>query len=267
MTSQKTQKLLKILVLVSFTAMIVVNALSEILPINGLSTGQISNFYPNLFTPTAITFSIWGLIYLFLACYTVFQLKGTDGDKDPSKAHLFSNIRLAFCLSCLANILWIFSWHYRLIVISMLFMLMILFCLIYIAGELNKIDLTKKEKIFIKLPFSLYFGWITVATIANATVLLVSLGWNGFGIPASIWTVIILFVGLIIGVLTMLKTRGFAYGLAIIWAYIGILIKHVSANGFASAYPFIIITVIISILILLLTEIYLLISFLKKNRR
>jgi len=249
----------KILTLVSFTAMIIVNALANILPLNGLTTGEVAALYPNLFTPAAITFSIWGLIYLLLACYIIFQLD-IKRKEDPAKAPLFSKVRLLFCLSCLANILWIFSWHYRLIALSMLFMLILLFCLIYIVTLLNKMDLTTKERIFVKLPFSIYFGWITVATIANATVLFVSLGWVAFGIPATIWTIIILAVGLFIGMLTTLKNRDIAYALTVMWAYSGIILKHVSKNGFDSHYPAIIITVLISLLLLLLTVIYLIIT-------
>jgi len=139
-------------------------------------------------------------------------------------------------------------------------MVVILVCLIIINQTINKVNLQFSEKLFIRLPFSIYFGWITVATIANATTLLVSLGWDGFGISEPTWTVVIIIIGLIIGIVTMLKNRDIAYGLVIIWAYIGILIKHTSASGYASQYNGVITTVIVSIVLLIFVEAYLLIS-------
>src|SRR5690606_13691070 len=111
-------------------------------------------------------------------------------------------------------------WHYKIIPLSMLLMLVILICLALITIRINKEKLTTNEKIFIRLPFSVYFGWITVATIANATTLLVDkLGSpvNLLGISEVVWTVAILLVGLLIGVITTLKYRDIAYGLVIVW--------------------------------------------------
>ena len=139
-------------------------------------------------------------------------------------------------------------------------MFIILVCLILIVREINEEEFSLREKIFIRLPFSVYFGWITVATIANATTLLVSLGWDGFGISEPTWTVIIIAVGLAIGIATMLRNRDIAYGLVIIWAYVGILIKHISASGFAGQYPVVITTVIVCIGIFLIGEVYIFIS-------
>lgn len=114
------------------------------------------------------------------------------------------------------------------------------------------------------MPFSVYFGWITVATIANATILLVSLNWQGFGLGEPTWTVIVIILGFLIAAVTMLKNRDVAYGLVIVWAYTGILSKHISTEGFAGQYPVIINTTIVCIGLLLLSEAYLLISQ-KKN--
>ena len=139
----------------------------------------------------------------------------------------------------------------------MLLMVVILVCLIIINQTINKVNLQFSEKLFIRLPFSIYFGWITVATIANATILLVSLGWDGFGISEPTWTVAIIIIGLIIGIVTMLKNRDITYGLVIIWAYIGILIKHTSPSGFSNQYMQIITTVVVSIILIIIAEIYL----------
>ncbi|MBZ9633687.1 hypothetical protein [Clostridium sp. FP1] len=113
-----------------------------------------------------------------------------------------------------------------------------------------------KEKLFVKLPFSVYFGWITLATIANASTLLINLGWNGWSISEQIWTIVILFVGLIIGMTTTLKNKDIPYGIVIFWAYLGILIKHVSSSGFAGMYPGIITTLIISLVVIFICILY-----------
>jgi len=142
-------------------------------------------------------------------------------------------------------------------------MLIILVSLALIYIRINKEQLTAREKIFIRLPFSVYFGWITVATIANVTTLLVDkLGSpvNLLGISEVVWTIIILLVGLVIGVITTLKHRDVPYGLVIVWAYIGILIKHLMdkplPDGFNSQYPAIIVTLIISLVVLAATLVF-----------
>ncbi len=249
------KKSITVLVVVTFLSMIVVNALANLLPINGVDTGAVSNSYPNLFAPAALTFSIWGLIYLLLAGYTFYQL-GIINKKDSISKALLNKIGIVFSISSVANALWIFTWHYKMIYLSMVLMAIILICLIVIVEATRKESLTVKEKIFVKLPFSIYFGWITVATIANMTALLVSLGWNGFGISETIWTVIIVAVGAIIGIATILRNKDYAYGLVIIWAYIGILMKHVSSSGFASMYPAIITTVLIALSLVAVADVF-----------
>lgn len=232
----------KILALFAYIAMIVVNFLATSLPINNRSTGEISDAYSNLFAPAGIAFSIWGLIYLLLAIYVIYQFKSkNDG--------LLKKINIFFIITSIANILWIFAWHYDFIGTSLILMLVLLFGLIKIADILRSNDLTKEEKRFIKVPFSVYFGWITVATIANITVFLVSINWGGFGVSDFIWTTIVLLVGLIIGIWRMNKDNSFVYGLVLVWAYLGILLKHISADGFNMQYPIIITTVIVCLVL------------------
>ncbi|HWQ88432.1 MAG TPA: tryptophan-rich sensory protein, partial [Desulfitobacteriaceae bacterium] len=251
----KSGIVIKVITAISFLVMIVVNALAIYLPINGLTQAQVSDSYKNLFAPAGITFSIWGIIYLLLAGYTLYQTGLFQADQSRLKADFFNKVGVYFSITSLVNAAWLFSWSYHLIPLSLLLMLIILICLVLIIQEINKNRLMFREKILVRLPFSIYFGWITVATIANATVLLVSLGWDGFGISEANWTVIIIFVGLIIGCVTMLKNKDIAYGLVIIWAYAGILYKHMSASGFAGQYPTVIAAVAVCIIILFLSEI------------
>jgi hypothetical protein len=258
--NKENKTMIKILVGVAYLGMIGVNALANILPINNMTTGDISNKYGNLFAPAAITFSIWALIYFLLAAYVVYQFGFFQKDRGISKDKLFGDIGIYFIISSFINSLWIFSWHYNLIWLSAILISILLFCLIKIANILKKENLSIKDKFFIKTPFSIYFGWITVATIANITTFLVSINWNGFGLSNPFWTIIILIIGSIIGIIRMTKDNDLAYGLVFIWAYLGILIKHLSSIGFDGEYKNIIITVIFCMSLLLVSEIFLFIN-------
>lgn len=241
---------IKITVAVTYLIMIAVNAMANILPINGIDTGAVSDSYPNLFAPAGLTFSIWGVIYLLLMGYTLYQFGLFQGDKSKVKTELLRKIGIVFSVSSVVNAAWIFSWHYGMIGLSVILMLVILLSLIYINLLTHQEKLDQKEKLFIRLPFSVYFGWITVATIANITTLLVDIGWNGFGISESLWTILIIIIGLVIGAVTMIRNHDVAYGLVIVWAYAGILIKHMSQDGFAGQYSGIITTVIACIVLM-----------------
>lgn len=232
----KKRYLIKTILVVSFAAMVVVNALANLLPINGITTGAVSESYPNLFAPAGLTFSIWGLIYLLLAVHTLYQLGLFRGKKKANEDLLYKT-GIVFSVSSWANSAWIFSWHYRVIPLSMIFMTFLLICLIGLVTLINAQRLSLREKLLIRLPFSVYFAWITVATIANATVLLVSLGWSGWGLTDATWTIIILSAGALIGTATTLRFKDIAYGLVLIWAYAGIMLKHTAASGFANQFP------------------------------
>lgn len=251
---------IKIAVVITYLIMVTINALASILPINGLDTGQVSDSFPNLFAPAGITFSIWGLIYLLLAAYTLYQLGLFQQDKSAGKAELFNRIGTLFALSSLANAAWILAWHYFNIFLSLGLMLVILVLLIRINLIIGQEELTARDKFLIRLPFNIYFGWITVATIANVTALLVFSGWNQFGLSDVLWMLVIVPVGAIIGILTMLRFKSIAYGLVIIWAYLGIVIKHISPAGFAGQYPAVIIITVVSMAVLVAGEIYILLK-------
>jgi len=236
---------IKIFAGVAYIAMVIVNFLANSLPINNRSTGTISDAYPNLFAPAGLTFSIWGLIYLLLACYVIYQFISFGKKGTQKKEGLLKKVNILFIATSIANISWIFAWHYDFIGLSVLIMAVLLILLIKITDILRVEKMESLEKLFISTPFSVYFGWITVAAIANITVFLVSVGWNGFGIADFVWTSIILLVGSLIGILRMNKDKNIAYGLVLIWAYLGILFKHLSADGFGGQYQSIITTVIV----------------------
>jgi hypothetical protein len=250
MDTKPTNSIMKAFAVAVYLVMIAVNALANILPINGVTIGQVLDAYPNLFAPAGLTFSIWGLIYVLLAAFTLYQF-GLFQEGKPGNHRLLRRIRVLFIISSLANAAWIYSWHYRMIPLSMILMLVILGCLIAIAGLVRNESLSLREKLFIRLPCSVYFGWITVATIANATVLFVYLHWSGFGIPENVWAVIMIMAGMVIGVATLIINRDLAYGLVLVWAYAGIVFKHVSDAGFSRQYPSVIAAAVMCIVIFL----------------
>ncbi|MFA7365117.1 MAG: tryptophan-rich sensory protein [Patescibacteria group bacterium] len=247
----KDNLVIKLLVFVTCVLMIASNALANILPINNITTGGVSDSYPNLFAPAGITFSIWGLIYILLVIYTIYQFK-----KWGEKSNLFKRVGIYFSLSSVANILWIFSWHYHYIGLSVFLISFILILLIVINDIIKKEKLSSKEKLIIKTPFSIYFGWITVATIANITTYLVSVNWNGFGLQNYFWMIFVLIAGLLIGSIRMLKDRDVFYGLVLVWAYVGILIKHLSTSGFNGEYLNIIFTIVACLFAFAILEIF-----------
>jgi len=212
-------------VVVFLLSTLVVNALANILPFNNLNTGQVSNNYPTLFTPAGYVFSIWGLIYLALIIFATFQ--ALDAQRDNPR------LRAAgwwFILSCIANMAWLFCWHYRLFPLSMLAMLVLLGSLImaYQALGTGRSEVPFTERLLARLPISLYLGWISVATIANAAVMLTSLNWNSSGLAPQIWTVIVITVAAVLGALASLLRNDWIFGLVLVWAFAGIAVNQVA---------------------------------------
>ena len=242
---------LKILNTISFIVMIVINMLANILPFNNISTGAVSDSYPNLFAPAAVTFSIWALIYILLACFLIYQFGSVGRKKDE----IIKKIGPYFAISSFANAAWMFSWHYKNILLSIILMIVMFISLGVIFFRISNTSLSDKEKIFVKLSFSIYFGWISVALIANFIVLSISFGFNALSLAGQICTVIAILVGMVVGVFVIIREKNVFYGLVFVWAYIGILIKHLSSNGFGGRYLQIIITTCIAIALILVTEI------------
>lgn len=255
MEKKKGLTVVRILVVITFLLMVAANAAANILPINGKNTGQISDSYQNLFAPAGITFAIWGVIYLLLAIYTFYQIFFYKNNEKIIKTGIL------FSISSLANTAWIFAWHYEQFWITEILIVVLLVCLILINRNL------KGESYIVRVPFSVYFGWGTVATIANTTVLLVSMGLNRTSLNEAVWAIIIILVGMVIGTVTMIVNKDIAYGLVLLWAYLGILIKHLSADGFAGAYHGIILTVSVCLAVFVVAEIFVLFSLLKLRKK
>ena len=218
MVDSVKRKIYAVLNLLGFIGTIIVNGLANALPINGMTTGELSDDLPNLFVPAGFTFSIWGVIYILLALFTVYQLL-IAFKRDGQEGRIIDGIGLYFFIASLANMFWIFAWHYQLIPVSLLLMIILLISLIriYLNLDIRKRDMGKSEKFFVLIPFSIYLGWITVATIANVTALLVDIGWNGFGIPDNVWTMVVLIVATLITLAALFSRQDVYYSLVIVW--------------------------------------------------
>lgn len=243
--NSKNEWIMKATVSLTYAVMILVNAFANILPLNNVSTGDVSNAYTNLFAPAGITFAIWAVIYVALGGHVLFQFR--QKFYSPETGAMVQKMRIWFTVSNIANVLWVFSWHFDQMGLSLVWMLVILVALIKCNLLLHTAKLTAHERRWIQVPFSLYFGWITIATIANVTTWLVSLNWQGFGLREDLWTSLIVLVGLAITTRTIIKFRDITYGVAILWAFTGILIKHLTKSGFDGAYPMVIATVVFAI--------------------
>lgn len=212
---------------VAVLSTIIVNALANILPIGGNLTGDISDNIPNLFVPAGLTFAIWGVIYVLILCFALYQLTDMFG-KLETKSDYIDKISFWFILASIGNIVWIFLWHYEQIILSIIPMLLLFVSLlmIYLRLGIGTSNVSKRERYFVHLPISIYLGWITVATIANVTAVLVTLEVGGLILGEILWTVLVILVAMIITLLVVYQKRDIGYALVIIWALLGILIKQ-----------------------------------------
>lgn len=214
---------------VAVIATIIINALAVILPLNGKTTQELSDNIPNLFVPAGITFSIWSVIYLFLIIFMIYQIM--DLTKKQDMAYL-EKIGGWFMLASLANIIWIFLWHYEYVTLSLLAMFLLFVSLLIAYLKLN-IGLTKvptKEKMAVHATISIYLGWLTVATIANITAVLVKQGVGDLYLGEANWTMIVIIVAALISILVLIQRKDVAYNLVIMWALLGIVIKRLNPD-------------------------------------
>jgi hypothetical protein len=204
-----------------------------VLPLNGRTAEQISDALPSYFTPAGYTFSIWGLIYTALLGYIIYQaLPSQEGRPFQSQ------IGWLFVVSCLANASWLFAWHYGAYMLSVMIMLFMLITLItfYLRLDIGHVNsnLTTKDRLLVHLPFSLYLGWITVATIANIASVAAHYGFNGFGIAGPTWSAIMMMVAAAVAGVLLFNRRNLAYAGVLIWALFGIRTAYAEIDVIAN---------------------------------
>lgn len=235
----------------AYIVMVVVNGLANILPLNGKNTKDISDSFDVYFVPAGYVFSIWGVIYLALLAYTIYQALPSQRENPALRS-----IGWLIILSCAANTAWLFTWHWLLLPLSLPVMLIFLGTLIaiYLRLVTGRARVSTAERWLVHLPFSIYLGWITVATIANATDLLYYLNWDGWGIGAQTWAVIMLAATIIIAALVMISRRDVAYLVVLVWAIAGIAFKQ--SDGDAPAVQVAAITAAVLVAIFAVASIF-----------
>ena len=215
---------LKWMNVLAFALTVVVNSLAgSTTLLGGKLTAAISDANPTLVTPAGYVFSIWGIIYVLLGIFVVYQALPSQNGKD-----FHERVGWFFVLSSLLNIVWLFLWQYEYLSLSVVVMFLLLATLIAIYLRLNigKSKVELREKLAVHVPFSVYLGWITIATIADVTVTLVSVNWDGFGISQETWATLVIVIALLITLLVAATRKDVAYGLVIIWALLGIAVKQ-----------------------------------------
>lgn len=250
-------KTLQILNILGLIGVIIINYLANALPIAGNTTGELSELYPSLFTPAGFTFSIWGLIYLLLIMFSVYQSNGLIKGNISPKMRFLYRIDVWFFVSSLANIAWIFAWHYQVVWLSVLIMFIILTALlmIYLRLGIGRRIVGNNERFFVHLPFSIYLGWIMVATIANISTFLIKINWDGFGLSAEFWTALMMGIASAITIVVLIYRKDLFFTLVILWAFFGILYKRLTVDPQQSLTIWI--TAVIGIFLMVSVAIYL----------
>lgn len=233
-----------------FAAMIIINSLANILPLNGNTTGNVSEKYPTLFTPAPYTFAIWGIIYIMMCFFTLYTT--ILAKKSDVAASALDSVGIWFMLSCLFNIGWIFTWHYEKLGLSVICILGLLATLIVINLRFTiQPEISAPARIFV-YGFNIYLGWICAATIANIGVFLQKIGWTRFGLSEQFWMIVLIIVIALLGIAFVVIGGRYMSTVALVWALAGILVKHLSASGYNREYPTISVLLFGIIILLLL---------------
>jgi benzodiazapine receptor len=210
--------------IVFFILTVIMNSLAGSTKIiGGRNTADVSNANSTLITPAGYVFAIWGVIYILLGIFVVYQALPSQKGKE-----YLDKIGWLFILSSIVNIAWLFVWQYEYLSLSVLliFALLVTLIAIYVRLGIGNSNAILREKLAVHIPFSVYLGWITVASIADVAATLVSYNWNGFGISPSTWAILIVAVVLVITMLMLATRKDIAYALVIIWALVGIGVNH-----------------------------------------
>ncbi|HSK68926.1 MAG TPA: tryptophan-rich sensory protein [Candidatus Limnocylindria bacterium] len=209
-----------------------VNALGAFGVINGMSQREVSDKYPTLITPSPFTFSIWSVIYLLLLAALLWMALRSE---EPHAARLIERISVPFWSVSALNILWIVAFSYELVGLSTLFILALVVCLAWLVLRIPRPEVFMER--VNSLGFGLYTGWLVIATVVNVAAFLVQIGWDGFGIAAATWAVIILVVSFAVAMLILLRLQHAAVPVPLAWAYFGIWQAHRAGGAFNNQYP------------------------------
>lgn len=207
----------------AFVVTLIVNGLANTTILGGRTTGAVSDLYPTLITPAGYVFGIWGIIYTLLLIFLIYQVLPKQRDKP-----FLRDFSFLFILSCVLNVVWIFLWQYDYIIWSVvpMFALLASLAAIYLRLRVGKANVPLKEKVCVHLPFSVYFGWITVAAAANVAAALSQSGWVKWTSADAVWGSLAMAVVLVVTLVVVAARKDVAYGLVVVWALVGIAVKQ-----------------------------------------
>jgi benzodiazapine receptor len=221
-TSSTVPPVRQVMNITALGAVLTINALANILPINGVTTGEVSDSIPSLFTPAGYVFSIWGLIYALLIVFVIYQALPAQRDNPR-----LNRLGYGFVVSCGFNFSWILAWHYGVFWLSEILIVGLLVSLIvsYLRLSVNRERVPRAEAIAVQLPFSIYLGWLTVATVANTAITLLRYDITG-GWLAPLWTIVAILAAVGIGYLMLRNRKDLAFNLVLVWALVGIAVAQ-----------------------------------------
>lgn len=203
----------------------IINVLSNIFPLNGLTIGGVSNtlFKDVLIVPANYAFAIWGLIYIGLFAFAIYQVLPSQRE-NPNLRKTGYLLTIASVAQCV----WVYLFLSRYFAASVIAMLWILIPLIimYLRLGIGVTHASRGERWFIRYPIGIYLGWISVATIVNIASALFINDWNGFGISPENWTAIMVIIATFIATLSLTQRQDFTYSGVTVWALIAIAIKQ-----------------------------------------
>jgi translocator protein len=216
-------KTLRWLNLVAFVLVIAMNWASSNLQINGNTVASVSDGIPSLFTPAGYVFAIWGIIYLALGAFVIYGVSKKQADNQ-----LIDRIGPWFVINSLLNMVWLVSWLMEWWLVSLVIIALMLVTLVIVYLRLNAFreDVSGKDFWFVLFPFSIYLAWISVATIANTSIIFVANGITSLGVSGTFWTVVMIVVATLVSNLMIILRRDWFFPLVVIWAVIGIAVAN-----------------------------------------
>ncbi|HEX8369917.1 MAG TPA: TspO/MBR family protein [Pyrinomonadaceae bacterium] len=236
----RTEKIRQMLVIFATVGVIIINYLAGTGSINNTTPGEVSDKYPTLITPAAYAFSIWGLIYLGMILFGVYQALPSQ----TTNPH-FLRTRTIYIAGCVANCAWIYFWLHERILIATAVIFILLAALVFINLNLKGAN-SMLETWLVRVPFGIYFGWVTVASILNAAVALIFTGVEASNTTATVWACVLIAAAATLGVLIRWKLSLAAYALTVAWALTAIAVKQSGRTLIVSLCAFGVIALLIA---------------------
>ncbi|GAB6928588.1 hypothetical protein JCM10914A_25710 [Paenibacillus sp. JCM 10914] len=239
--------------LLFFAGVIAMNALATSLPLGGRTPDEISDMYYTPITPAGYAFAIWSVVYITLLGFIIYQLLRGTSTRDS-----VLSIGPWFIISCVLNMAWLALWHSLLIEWSVVVMLLLLLSLWVLYRRTQRIDYpTNGERVFLKLPFALYIGWVSPAFLVNISVVMNKIDLFPLGLSEVVWGIILLIAGIVLALFISYPYRNSIVPLVFTWAYVAVAVEHRDTDS-------VFITAFILAVVLFLYAVWL---FFTRNRR